>query len=406
MQLAVIGDVGAGKTSLVRSLSGEAFQGERHETHGIDTSMVEMTELDSSWNLVDLHNSSHLDDILADMTSECIKSASKRNVAAQRSTSQEITPYLPPGSRVDEQHMNPFIFPEVPAEQLSQAADSSDRSSIVPVSAVPEEEKKPDRQMPVKKIAQNLSRESSEDSKLYAKISIWDFAGHQLYETMHHIFLNSRSFYLVVFSLVKLKNSEGETLETLRFWLNSVRVHTPRSTPMFLVGTHRDQVEDADVDRAEQATYDAFFQGFGQQLVPSKDKCYLFAVDNPRGSDDSGAVNLKKMIEKEAHRLEHVEEKLPVRWLHFEEEILRRHQSTEEPRCVLKERVRKMCEEIEVMRDDEFDGMLQFFHDSGVIILPGEINPFTPKSDQCQISPAASPKVLHHTVWRTWLFIG
>ena len=25
-------------------------------------------------------------------------------------------------------------------------------------------------------------------------------------------------------------------------------------------------------------------------------------------------------------------------------------------------------------------------------------NPFTPKSDQCQISPAASPEILHHTV--------
>ena len=32
-------------------------------------------------------------------------------------------------------------------------------------------------------------------------------------------------------------------------------------------------------------------------------------------------------------------------------------------------------------------------------------NPFTPKSDQCQISPAASPIIVHHTVWRTWLFI-
>ena len=34
------------------------------------------------------------------------------------------------------------------------------------------------------------------------------------------------------------------------------------------------------------------------------------------------------------------------------------------------------------------------------------INPFTPKSDRCQISPAASPEILHHTVWRTWLFIA
>ena len=30
------------------------------------------------------------------------------------------------------------------------------------------------------------------------------------------------------------------------------------------------------------------------------------------------------------------------------------------------------------------------------------VDPFTPKSDQGQISPAASPEILHHTVWRTW----
>ena len=34
------------------------------------------------------------------------------------------------------------------------------------------------------------------------------------------------------------------------------------------------------------------------------------------------------------------------------------------------------------------------------------VNPFTPESDQCQISPAASPEILHHTVRRTWLFIA
>ena len=35
----------------------------------------------------------------------------------------------------------------------------------------------------------------------------------------------------------------------------------------------------------------------------------------------------------------------------------------------------------------------------------GGFHPFTPKSDQFQISPAALPEILHHTVWRTWLFI-
>ena len=33
-------------------------------------------------------------------------------------------------------------------------------------------------------------------------------------------------------------------------------------------------------------------------------------------------------------------------------------------------------------------------------------NPFTPESDQVQISPVASQVILHHTVWRTWLFIA
>ena len=32
------------------------------------------------------------------------------------------------------------------------------------------------------------------------------------------------------------------------------------------------------------------------------------------------------------------------------------------------------------------------------------LNPFTPKSDQLQISPSASPGILCHTVWRTWVF--
>ena len=34
------------------------------------------------------------------------------------------------------------------------------------------------------------------------------------------------------------------------------------------------------------------------------------------------------------------------------------------------------------------------------------VNPSTPKSDQVQISPVASPVILHHTVWRTWPFIA
>ena len=39
-------------------------------------------------------------------------------------------------------------------------------------------------------------------------------------------------------------------------------------------------------------------------------------------------------------------------------------------------------------------------------LLSVPINPFTPKSGQFQVSPAASPEISRHTVWRIWLFIA
>ena len=38
--------------------------------------------------------------------------------------------------------------------------------------------------------------------------------------------------------------------------------------------------------------------------------------------------------------------------------------------------------------------------------LSWRLIPFTPESDQCQISPPAPPEILHHTLRRTWLFIA
>ena len=38
--------------------------------------------------------------------------------------------------------------------------------------------------------------------------------------------------------------------------------------------------------------------------------------------------------------------------------------------------------------------------------LGKSFNPFTPKSGQFQNSPAASPEIWRHTVWRTWLFMA
>ena len=92
----------AGKTSLVRTLSGEEFMEQRTETHEIDTSMVEMTELYDSWHVVEL-NKSYVDYILADKVCLGIKDSPRSIQSCNMSSSSEPGPsYLtkkPPGMR-------------------------------------------------------------------------------------------------------------------------------------------------------------------------------------------------------------------------------------------------------------------------------------------------------------------
>ena len=376
MQLTVIGDVGAGKTSLVRTLSGEEFIEERKETHGIDTSMVEKTELNDSWHIADL-KTSYVDEILADKVFEGIKYSSRCD-QTRYSQGKLLSSSDPGPSFLTEKLLlrRPLSIESPPISETNDV--SGEGTSMVPMRStrcIRTREETPPRDIPVEQIVRRLSEASlGEKENKYAKISIWDFAGHPLYQAMHHVFLNRRSFYLVVFNLVELCNPDTtqKTLTEIHFWLNSIRVHTPQTTPVFLVGTRRNEVGEEDILRAEEILHDDLTEKFGQQLVKSKVKCFLFAVENSIGGEDDGAVELKKAIEDEASRLMLTDEELPVLWLHFEEEILRRREQPGFSSCVSKAFLKEMMEgSCRVVEEEEFQSMLQFYHDSGVIILPG-----------------------------------
>ncbi len=374
MQLTVIGDVGAGKTSLVRTLSGEEFEEERRETHGIDTSMVEMTELDDSWHAVDL-NKSYVDDILADKVCQGIKDSPRSDQSRNMLRSPDPGPSYstekprPPGLR---------RLPSIEGPSTTETSDTAgDQTSMfsVPSARRLTRGETPSRDLPIEQIVRRLSEVSLNDTeKKYAKISIWDFAGHPLYQAMHHVFLNRRSFYIVVLNLVQLCNPESthQALTKIHFWLNSIRVHTPQTTPVFLVGTRRSEVSEEDISHAEKVLYDELIDKCGQQLVRSKEKSFLFAVENSLGGGDGGALQLKKAIEDEASRLMLTAEELPLLWLHFEEEILKCREKPDFPACVTKTSLNDMMKgSYRAVDESEFESMLQFYHDSGVIILPG-----------------------------------
>jgi len=75
------------------------------------------------------------------------------------------------------------------------------------------------------------------------KLQILDFAGDNEYYAYHHMFLKSQAIYIIVFNIAKhVQNNFSNinaAIQRVQFWLESVRSHVPSKTPIFLVGTHR-----------------------------------------------------------------------------------------------------------------------------------------------------------------------
>ncbi|XP_013405835.1 uncharacterized protein LOC106170498 [Lingula anatina] len=97
------------------------------------------------------------------------------------------------------------------------------------------------------------------------QITIWDFAGQDIYYTTHQTFLSEQNIYLLVFRLDLGLNAEitvyrrkKTVKEFIVFWLNSIHMHTiGKSTEedknicprVFIIGTHKDKVNAQDADK-------------------------------------------------------------------------------------------------------------------------------------------------------------
>lgn len=75
-------------------------------------------------------------------------------------------------------------------------------------------------------------------------LSIWDFAGQEIYYTTHRFFLTEGALYLVVFNL-----TDQTTLNRVEFWINSLMAH--HKTPTVIIcGTHLDELNENQRDPA------------------------------------------------------------------------------------------------------------------------------------------------------------
>ncbi|XP_071167671.1 uncharacterized protein [Mytilus edulis] len=221
--------------------------------------------------------------------------------------------------------------------------------------------------------------------------SVWDFAGQTVYYNTHQFFLSDRAVYLLLWN-VRL----GQEHAGLNFWLSSISVHASKA-PIFIVGTHMDQVPKAEIPMEEMmATYPQI-EGF-------------FFVSSFTGQ---GIEELKSSLLKVTLKQDYMGEKIPAAYLDMENIILRKRQ--EDVNLIAYSEVERMANISGIVEKEEVAQAVQFLHDLGsvqhfsnevlkskVVINPQWIVDVMAKVVSVKESPIQEGKLKHEDIGKVW----
>lgn len=139
--------------------------------------------------------------------------------------------------------------------------------------------------------------------------------GQRIFHTLHHLFLSDFGVYLLVVDLRAIARKLPSALESMQFWLHSVKVHT-EDAPVLIVGTFIEQLGKKDITKAIQV-----LQSFFRQEVPGVKpaEANVCLIDNKTGK---GVQLLRDRIESVVKQLDHIHFKVSVKWMQILDELL------------------------------------------------------------------------------------
>eukprot|EP00058_Branchiostoma_floridae_P020994 XP_002606484.1 hypothetical protein BRAFLDRAFT_126447 [Branchiostoma floridae] len=131
--------------------------------------------------------------------------------------------------------------------------------------------------------------------------SVWDFAGQTVYYNTHQFFLSNRAVYMLIWN-----TRLGHEHAGLDFWLSSIECHAPKA-PIFVIGTHADQVTKSELPMEELSRRYSQIKGYfcvsshtGQGVKELHDKLISVTLDEP-----------------------YMGERIPQVWLSFEQAVIK-----------------------------------------------------------------------------------
>ena len=172
------------------------------------------------------------------------------------------------------------------------------------------------------------------------KLKILDFAGDKEYHAYHHIFLRSQAIYLIVFNMAEFAENSfrdiNARIKKLHLWFESVCSHVPPKMPVFLVGTHRGDMNKILMGRLNCHLKENLWNLYCNEIVENNvEELIFFPVENSLGQNDAGIQILQKKIMIVAKEYkETIGRNIPLSWIQIQDEIISLKENKEAKFCV------------------------------------------------------------------------
>mmetsp|Transcript_12407 Transcript_12407/g.16097 ORF Transcript_12407/g.16097 Transcript_12407/m.16097 type:complete len:828 (+) Transcript_12407:143-2626(+) len=190
--------------------------------------------------------------------------------------------------------------------------------------------------------------------------SIWDYAGQQVFYTLHHLFLTKNGIYMLVFDMLQFVCTRTKSLKRIKFWLDSIDLHAPNAV-VLIVGTFADRVRSSTEKGSINKALSELLKTNRRNILQNTSEDLLFFPADNRSREGTDAIRVA--LSEAALNQDFVNQEVPFRWIRVLDKILEANQ----PWLSLS-RVMSIANEIGITSAKEIMFMLNLFSEFGALL--------------------------------------
>ncbi len=174
------------------------------------------------------------------------------------------------------------------------------------------------------------------------RLNVWDFGGQEIMHRTHQFFLSQNSLYVLVVS-----GRSGLEEVDAEYWLKMIESFGGES-PVIIV---KNKIKEQLFEVNRRALW---------QKYPFIVRDSFLSTDC---EDATGIEDLRRMIERETDRLEHLRDPFPISWFKIKDEITRQKKS-----YLSFDEYRKICSNLGESEEDSQDALAFYLHHLGIAL--------------------------------------